>query len=571
MVGHTFISYSKKDSGFAYKLADDLTASGFTIWIDRSIGGGEDWREDIEKNLKAAGDVIVVVSQNSMASDWVRHEGSLAYGWEKHLIPVLIENVAALPPWLEEYQWIDFVNKPYDFAYTDLVKALTPPNPVQELLEQQLNAYRQTGELIGETVLRAIEEERETLEIDVEAKAVLFRSSVAYQSKGQPWLDMISENERQQVITEIDRENRLGDRKTRQKNSPVLWALRKDLPARLKFPLYVSKGWQFVVPRLKPIFWILLPLVALSLLAYTKNIQDTGWRSMDTALKPQNPIVAVHPDFPEFVFAVDEADGKLFRFERSKKNWIEILDPPWKGQSVQALSILTDALFVATNDQIFYLQMDGADWQYTDVSNSQMFKDAIVSLAASPALPEVLFAATKSGVYVTTDTGENWQLLALDDNAVGEEVRTVTFNGDVLLVTTDRQMWMTKLETDPIYIDGWRPLQLIGYEEKCSSVSVDELRNLTINSFEETSESISFVALFGDAIICDGGILDQEAVVLDLAIENADLLPSEGILSLTASGRDLYVGSKNGIYCRRIWEFPQFGWWLWFLRLGPCS
>jgi len=39
MTDHIFISYSKKDSDFAHKLADDLEAAGFKIWIDRSIGG----------------------------------------------------------------------------------------------------------------------------------------------------------------------------------------------------------------------------------------------------------------------------------------------------------------------------------------------------------------------------------------------------------------------------------------------------------------------------------------------------------------------------------------------------
>jgi hypothetical protein len=54
MTDHIFISYSKKDSDFAHKLADDLVAAGFKTWIDRSIGGGDLWRETIEKNLKAA-------------------------------------------------------------------------------------------------------------------------------------------------------------------------------------------------------------------------------------------------------------------------------------------------------------------------------------------------------------------------------------------------------------------------------------------------------------------------------------------------------------------------------------
>ena len=106
--GKIFISYSKKDSDLAQKLADDLEAAGFRIWIDRSIGGGDLWRETIENNLRNAEEVVIVVSPNSMASKWVQHEGSLAYGWGKKLYPILVAPTDSLPPWLDEYQYIDF-------------------------------------------------------------------------------------------------------------------------------------------------------------------------------------------------------------------------------------------------------------------------------------------------------------------------------------------------------------------------------------------------------------------------------------------------------------------------------
>ena len=43
-----FISYSKKDSEFAIKLADDLIGEGHKVWIDRSLQVGEDWEQTIE-------------------------------------------------------------------------------------------------------------------------------------------------------------------------------------------------------------------------------------------------------------------------------------------------------------------------------------------------------------------------------------------------------------------------------------------------------------------------------------------------------------------------------------------
>lgn len=202
MAERIFISYSKKDSAFAHKLADDLEVAGFKIWIDRSIGGGDLWRETIEKNLKAAGDVIIVVSPNSMASEWVKHEGSLAYGWGKKLFPILIEKVSSLPPWLEEYQWIDFNSTSHKRAFNALVTALTPPNPIQELLDQQVYAYKQTGELIGEAILRVIDEARETLKIDDEAKELIEKSLKVIEERQQRERELVEESERktQQII-----------------------------------------------------------------------------------------------------------------------------------------------------------------------------------------------------------------------------------------------------------------------------------------------------------------------------------------------------------------------------------
>lgn len=203
MTDQIFISYSKKDSDFAHQLADDLEAAGFKIWIDKSIGGGDLWRETIEKNLKAAGEVIIVVSPNSMASEWVKHEGSLAYGWGKQLFPILIEPVESLPPWLEEYQWIDFVNLAREIAFDALVAALTPPNPIQDLLDQQVQAYQQTGELIGEAILRVVDENRVTLTISAEAQKIVEQSQKTIEEREQTELEkaqQLARTQRQRAI-----------------------------------------------------------------------------------------------------------------------------------------------------------------------------------------------------------------------------------------------------------------------------------------------------------------------------------------------------------------------------------
>ena len=56
-----------------------------------------------------------------------------------------------IPPWLEEYQWIDFVDTPHEIALDTLVAALMPLNPIQDLPDQQVQAYEQMGELLIES------------------------------------------------------------------------------------------------------------------------------------------------------------------------------------------------------------------------------------------------------------------------------------------------------------------------------------------------------------------------------------------------------------------------------------
>ncbi len=148
------------------------------MWLDREIGGGEEWRRSIEQNLEAASDVVVLLSPNAVASPWVQHEGSLAQGLKKPIYPVLIAEVPEddLPIWMEELQYINFVSRGYEAGFAALRSALTPPNPRQDLLEQQVDAHRQTGALMSEAVLDVIEEAKDLLAISPEAAEVIQKS-----------------------------------------------------------------------------------------------------------------------------------------------------------------------------------------------------------------------------------------------------------------------------------------------------------------------------------------------------------------------------------------------------------
>jgi serine/threonine-protein kinase len=89
-----FVSYKAEDRTRVSPLVDALKARGFSVWWDAHIGGGEGWREAIERELDAAECVIVVWSKRSItaAGSFVRDEASRAMQRHAYL-PIKIDNV----------------------------------------------------------------------------------------------------------------------------------------------------------------------------------------------------------------------------------------------------------------------------------------------------------------------------------------------------------------------------------------------------------------------------------------------------------------------------------------------
>lgn len=87
-----FVSYANGDRAVAQPLADALEALGWSVWWDREIPFGKPFDQVIEEELNAARCVIVLWSQESARSRWVKTEAAAAADRDR-LIPVLIEDV----------------------------------------------------------------------------------------------------------------------------------------------------------------------------------------------------------------------------------------------------------------------------------------------------------------------------------------------------------------------------------------------------------------------------------------------------------------------------------------------
>jgi hypothetical protein len=70
-----FISYSMKDQAFADRLYADLQARGVRCWFaPHDIQGGKKVHEQIDEAIKIYDKLLVILSEASMSSNWVKTE-----------------------------------------------------------------------------------------------------------------------------------------------------------------------------------------------------------------------------------------------------------------------------------------------------------------------------------------------------------------------------------------------------------------------------------------------------------------------------------------------------------------
>jgi hypothetical protein len=133
-----FLSYSRQDSGdLSERLARDLEAKGFEVWLDKDqLHGGDLWVEQttqaIDKTLER-GALVLLMSKTSLRSVFVRNEVRHALGRKGRVIPCLVHrDTDAVPPELRTFHWINF-SPSYQRGLSELVHALnSPPQPAPD-------------------------------------------------------------------------------------------------------------------------------------------------------------------------------------------------------------------------------------------------------------------------------------------------------------------------------------------------------------------------------------------------------------------------------------------------------
>jgi TIR domain-containing protein len=141
-----FISYSRKDTGFAHKLAGDLEKAGYEVWWDLTdLRGGDDWPRVIPAAIEASQYVIVVLSPNSATSDWVEKEYMQALSLHKKIIPLMLAQ-SSVPFALNTINYVDFTSDDYVASFNNLLTALgytaKPPVVTPPASQTMLRMFR---------------------------------------------------------------------------------------------------------------------------------------------------------------------------------------------------------------------------------------------------------------------------------------------------------------------------------------------------------------------------------------------------------------------------------------------
>ncbi|MFL6352890.1 MAG: toll/interleukin-1 receptor domain-containing protein [Bryobacteraceae bacterium] len=135
---NVFISYShvSPDQDLARQLAGSLEANGVTVFLDTKIRIGEDWVEQIDRQLRISQYFVVLLSAASIQSDMVRREIVLAYKLRKAkqltILPVRMDATRELPydigAYLDLIQYVVWnPGESFDPICRTILQAITAP------------------------------------------------------------------------------------------------------------------------------------------------------------------------------------------------------------------------------------------------------------------------------------------------------------------------------------------------------------------------------------------------------------------------------------------------------------
>jgi hypothetical protein len=143
-----FVSYASADKSFVERLASALESLAVRLWIDyREIRVGDSIVDEISKGLRETDALVVVLSESSVISRWVREEINAAFiamveGKGVRLCPALIQS-CDVPVMLRVRKYADFT-KGFSNGIRELIEGILPDQRTWEELEAIAREFKST-------------------------------------------------------------------------------------------------------------------------------------------------------------------------------------------------------------------------------------------------------------------------------------------------------------------------------------------------------------------------------------------------------------------------------------------
>jgi hypothetical protein len=121
-----FISYKSTDRPAVSDVASRLIESGYRVWYDQRLLGGQIWWDEILQNIRSADVFLFALTSASLNSKPCQVEYSYADALQKRIVPLLLVdsvNMQLLPPQLQQIQVVDY-RSPGTTGWPNLIQTL---------------------------------------------------------------------------------------------------------------------------------------------------------------------------------------------------------------------------------------------------------------------------------------------------------------------------------------------------------------------------------------------------------------------------------------------------------------